>query len=202
PEPEEPTEFTVTFVDGEGNTIATETVQAGANATLPDTDGVVYTFSPVDALYNITESKTITLGTLDLGTYTNQSFTTNKNQVVLGGGAQASSSAGTYLAKAGTSMTYTATMVGNVKMWYTATNGSPALQEGDYIALEVKVDGVVVNIIRVSHAETKLVTLCTLAEYAEHTIVITAIETNIPDAECDRNIKCARIYSLEYFVAQ
>lgn len=196
-----PSTYTVTFVDGTGAVIATQSVEAGENATLPEASEGVYVYSPVDALYNITENKTVVLSILDETLYAKQQFTVNKSQVTLGGGAEASSTSGTYLAKVGTSMTYTATMVGSVDMWYTATNNS-GLAEGDYIDLEVKVDGVVVGTIRVSHAETKLVNLCTLADYAEHTITITSIATNIPDSQCGRGTKSARLYAILYYIEQ
>ena len=196
-----PSTYTVTFVDGEGTVISELPVKAGENAILPPLSEGVYVYSPVDALYNITEDKTVVLSILDETLYAKQQFTVNKSQVTLGGGAEASSSAGTFLAKVGTSMTYTATMVGSVDMWYTATNNS-GLAEGDYIDLEVKVDGVVVGTFRVAYGETKLVNLCTLADYAEHTITITSIATNIPDSECGRSYKSARLYAILYYVEQ
>lgn len=196
-----PSTYTVTFVDGTGAVIATQSVEAGANATLPEASEGVYVYSPVDALCNITENKTITLSTLDLDAYAAQNFTTNKSQVTLGGGAEASSSGGTFLAKAGTSMTYTATMVGKVKMRYNTIYGTK-LEEGHYIDLEIKVDGVVVNIIRVGYDESQAVTICHIADYAEHTITVTSIGTNIPDDQCGRYARNAQITELNYYVAK
>ena len=196
-----PSTYTVTFVDGEGNVISTQTVAPGANATLPEASEGVYVYSPVDALYNITDDKIVVLSILDETLYTKGSFTTNKNQVTLGGGAEASSSGGTFLSKAGTSLTYTATMIGEVRLAYNTMYGTK-VQEGQYIDLEIKVDGVVANVIRVGYSESKEVTLCYIADYAEHTITITSIETNIPDAECGRYNRNAQITNISYYVAQ
>ena len=98
-------------------------------------------------------------------------------------------------------MTYTATMVGKVKLRYN-TMYSTGLAEGDYIDLEIKVDGVVVNVIRVGCDESQAVTICYIADYAEHTITVTSIDTNIPDDQCGRYAKNAQITELNYYVAK
>ena len=54
-------EYTVTFVDAEGNTISTATVAHGKNVGLPASSEYYYEFAPADALFKITEDKTVVL---------------------------------------------------------------------------------------------------------------------------------------------
>ena len=170
--PVEPTEYTVTFVDGEGNVIATQTVVAGANATLPTSADYYYTYSPVDALCNITADKTIVLGTMNKADFALVSLTTtNKfaeydNYFTVNGKGKLSY--GTTLYKDGTSITLTSSFAGPVEFYI----GGEKLTEGQYFDLEVLIDGVVVNTVRYSTTTKAWAVMCYVSSYGEHTVTL------------------------------
>ena len=186
-----PLELTVTFVDEAGNVIGTDTVLPGENATLPSSREYFYTFSPADALYNITESKTVVLGKVEKSAYAQATIDMSKSNAnysdyfTVTDNSNNRITPATVLFNKGHAVTLNATMIGEVKFYISCSAGNIA--EGQWFDVEVKVDGVVVNVIRVDHTTAQYVTACYIGEYGAHEVKLTVVDfANMPSGNHKR----------------
>ena len=91
----------------------------------------------------------------------------------------------TVLFNEGHAVTLNATMIGEVKFYISCIAGNIA--EGQWFDVEVKVDGVVVNVLRVDHTTAAYVTACYIGEYGAHEVKLTIIDSaNMPSGNHKR----------------
>ncbi len=187
--PVEPTEYTVTFVDGEGNVIATQTVAQGANATLPTSD--TYYACDIAKLYNIQADATVTLTPVAKSEYASKDYYLNANDVkvderITFDGFLASWGS-TVLYNVGQSLSFTENFAGKLQFKPAATtnnDGTAKFTEGQSMTIEIAVDGIVMLTLTVDANFTRqFYTVCDNVPAGEHTLTVTvvAMEGLTPD---------------------
>ena len=143
--PVEPIEYTVTFVNPDGEVIATQNVAPGGNAKLPTSNDYFYEFSPVDALYNIQENKTVILTPVAKTGYSSIEYSamgegayTHAGMSTTGGTVK---NYATLLYRVNQEFNFTTNMAGLLQIKFAQFN----VAEGQSISIDILVDGVVVN---------------------------------------------------------
>ena len=191
--------YTVTYVDGEGSTIATVKVVEGQTAALPKSDTSYYSVD-LSQICNVTEDKTVTLTAVPKTNYANTRTevglttglteeTKTKYAVTNGGSVQ---SYGTLYTKADQSLTFTANCAGTLSLRHYVN------KVGCKIVLNIMVDGVLYATHTVDTAAGASVNtyydLCDLPA-GEHTIqiVIASIDRG-PDGKGNINMIGIKFY--------
>ena len=165
-------EYTVTFKLADGTTVKTATVAHGASAQLPTSTSYYYEFSPANALYKITENKTVVLTPVAKTGYTSRDISarsTNTSYADYMATTGTCKNYSTLLWKPNQQFTFTADMMGPVEIKFQTFNVS----SGQSITYEILMDGVVVNEYYVDSTKGAAWTLCAYVPNAgEHTITV------------------------------
>ena len=141
----EAVQYTVTYKDEAGAVLGTSVVNAGATATLPAAPaGAFWSFAPANALYNVTQDKTVVLSAVSSAGYTRVGTGTNDGTVASGAVTTTSTwlkSYGLILFAPEQELTRTTNAAGEIY----ASVGAVNFPDGGSMVLEVLVDGVVIN---------------------------------------------------------
>ncbi|MBP5209971.1 MAG: InlB B-repeat-containing protein [Clostridia bacterium] len=176
--------YTVTFELADGTRIDQQTVLEGENARLPALSGGVYTYTPADALYRISESKTVVLTPVRSTEYSAATVSTTS----AGGDYSVESSNfkswGTVLWEKDQYFQFTANCVGSFE-FYAAVD-----KVGRTVVVHIEVDGMTIETLVIDTTEKtfsgRLKCSYTVAA-GQHTIriVVDSATTTGPDAYGD-----------------